>query len=68
VLCTLVYVPLACLMNLLINNLILFYFADRISTGIAVADIDFSLIDSVRAKIPIAKVTLSCSILGYETD
>uniref|UniRef100_A0A6N2NL28 CN hydrolase domain-containing protein n=1 Tax=Salix viminalis TaxID=40686 RepID=A0A6N2NL28_SALVM len=28
---------------------------DRISTGIAVADIDFSLIDSVRAKIPIAK-------------
>ncbi|KAJ6892322.1 hypothetical protein NC651_025500 [Populus alba x Populus x berolinensis] len=30
---------------------------DRISTGIAVADIDFSLIDSVRAKIPIAKVT-----------
>ncbi|KAL3581478.1 hypothetical protein D5086_015810 [Populus alba] len=28
---------------------------DRISTGITVADIDFSLIDSVRAKIPIAK-------------
>ncbi|KAH9767973.1 Deaminated glutathione amidase /cytosolic [Citrus sinensis] len=28
---------------------------DRLSTGIAVADIDFSLIDSVRAKMPIAK-------------
>jgi hypothetical protein len=55
-------------MNLLIANLFCFFFADRISTGITVADIDFSLIDSVRAKIPIAKVTLSCSILGYETD
>ncbi|KDP46130.1 hypothetical protein JCGZ_06641 [Jatropha curcas] len=29
---------------------------DRLSTGITVADIDFSLIDSVRAKIPIAQV------------
>ncbi|ESR49405.1 Deaminated glutathione amidase /cytosolic [Citrus sinensis] len=28
---------------------------DRLSTGIAIADIDFSLIDSVRAKMPIAK-------------
>ncbi|EOY18446.1 Nitrilase/cyanide hydratase and apolipoprotein N-acyltransferase family protein isoform 5 [Theobroma cacao] len=28
---------------------------DRVSTGITVADIDFSLIDSVRAKMPIAK-------------
>uniref|UniRef100_A0A5B6ZI67 Putative nitrilase-like protein 2 n=1 Tax=Davidia involucrata TaxID=16924 RepID=A0A5B6ZI67_DAVIN len=28
---------------------------DRLSTGIAVADIDFSLIDSVRAKMPISK-------------
>jgi len=56
VLCTLVYRPLACLMNLLIANLFCFFFADRISTGITVADIDFSLIDSVRAKIPIAKV------------
>lgn len=28
---------------------------DRVSTGIAVADIDFSLIESVRAKMPIAK-------------
>ncbi|KAA8534305.1 hypothetical protein F0562_031868 [Nyssa sinensis] len=28
---------------------------DRLSTGIAVADIDFSLIDSVRVKMPIAK-------------
>ncbi|KAJ4719770.1 Nitrilase-like protein [Melia azedarach] len=28
---------------------------DRLSTGIAVADIDFSLIDSVRSKMPIAK-------------
>ncbi|GAA0161799.1 hypothetical protein Leryth_008653 [Lithospermum erythrorhizon] len=27
---------------------------DRLSTGIAVADIDFSLIDSVRAKMPIS--------------
>ncbi|KAL7184687.1 hypothetical protein ACSBR2_026767 [Camellia fascicularis] len=29
--------------------------SDRLSTGITVADIDFSLIDSVRAKMPIAK-------------
>lgn len=28
---------------------------DRLSTGIAIADIDFSLIDSVREKMPIAK-------------
>ncbi|XP_044462727.1 deaminated glutathione amidase, chloroplastic/cytosolic [Mangifera indica] len=28
---------------------------DRLSTGIAIADIDFSLIDSVRSKMPIAK-------------
>ncbi|XVF83375.1 hypothetical protein PTKIN_Ptkin16aG0480500 [Pterospermum kingtungense] len=28
---------------------------DRVSTGITVADIDFSFIDSVRAKMPIAK-------------
>ncbi|GKV28557.1 hypothetical protein SLEP1_g37590 [Rubroshorea leprosula] len=28
---------------------------DRVSTGITVADIDFSLIDSVRTKMPIAK-------------
>ncbi|RVW20506.1 Nitrilase-like protein 2 [Vitis vinifera] len=28
---------------------------DRLSTGIAVADIDFSLIDSVRAKMPISQ-------------
>ncbi|KAL4289630.1 hypothetical protein GQ457_14G022970 [Hibiscus cannabinus] len=28
---------------------------DRLSTGITVADIDFSLIDSVRGKMPIAK-------------
>uniref|UniRef100_A0A2P2K6H4 Nitrilase-like protein 2 isoform X2 n=1 Tax=Rhizophora mucronata TaxID=61149 RepID=A0A2P2K6H4_RHIMU len=31
---------------------------DRLSTGITVADIDFSLIDSVRKKIPIDKVKL----------
>ncbi|XP_027153656.1 nitrilase-like protein 2 isoform X4 [Coffea eugenioides] len=29
---------------------------DRLSTGIAVADIDFSFIDSVRAKMPICQV------------
>ncbi|KAK9283444.1 hypothetical protein L1049_011686 [Liquidambar formosana] len=29
---------------------------DRLATGIAVADIDFSMIDSVRAKMPISKV------------
>ncbi|KAJ0102134.1 hypothetical protein Patl1_06210 [Pistacia atlantica] len=29
---------------------------DRLSTGIAIADIDFSLIDSVRSKMPIAKI------------
>ncbi|KAB1218013.1 Nitrilase-like protein 2 [Morella rubra] len=40
--------------------------SDRVSTGIAVADIDFSLIESVRAKMPIAKVT--SSNLSQETD
>lgn len=30
--------------------------ADRVSTGIVIADIDFSLIDSVRTKMPIDKV------------
>ncbi|KAK6790319.1 hypothetical protein RDI58_014119 [Solanum bulbocastanum] len=29
--------------------------SDRLSTGITVADIDFSLIDSVRAKMPVSK-------------
>lgn len=29
---------------------------DRVSTGIVVVDIDFSLIDSVRTKMPIDKV------------
>lgn len=42
-----------------INVHICCYFcvSDRLSTGIAVADIDLSLIDSVRAKMPIAKVS-----------
>lgn len=30
--------------------------SDRVSTGIAIADIDLSLVDSVRARMPIAKV------------
>ncbi|KAJ6322867.1 hypothetical protein OIU77_012665 [Salix suchowensis] len=38
---------------------------DRISTGITVADIDFSLIDSVRAKIPIAKVSVRGVLCEY---
>lgn len=33
-----------------------FSVSDRLSMGITVADIDFSLIDSVRAKMPISKV------------
>jgi len=33
-------------------------FSDRLSTGIVVADIDLSLVDSVREKMPIAKVGL----------
>ena len=35
-----------------------YYFgvSDRLSTGIAVADIDFSLIDSARTKMPISQV------------
>uniref|UniRef100_A0A165WDC8 CN hydrolase domain-containing protein n=1 Tax=Daucus carota subsp. sativus TaxID=79200 RepID=A0A165WDC8_DAUCS len=32
---------------------------DRVSTGLAVADIDFSLLDSVREKMPISKVVYS---------
>jgi len=35
--------------------------ADRVSTGIVVADIDFSLIDSVRTKMPIDKVKIQTS-------
>lgn len=33
-------------------------FSDRLSTGIVVADIDLSFVDSVREKMPIAKVSL----------
>lgn len=33
-------------------------FSDRLSTGIVVADIDLSLVDSVREKMPIDKVGL----------
>ena len=42
-----------------------YYFSvsDRLSTGIAVADIDLSLIDSVREKMPIAKVNFVMSYL-----
>lgn len=31
--------------------------ADRLSTGITVADIDFSLLDSVRTRMPISNVS-----------
>ncbi|KAH9703352.1 Deaminated glutathione amidase /cytosolic [Citrus sinensis] len=41
---------------------------DRLSTGIAVADIDFSLIDSVRAKMPIAKIETTCAPSAETTD
>lgn len=34
----------------------IFAVTDRLSTGIALADIDFSFIDSVRTKMPIDKV------------
>lgn len=34
--------------------------SDRWSTGITVADIDFSLIDSVRTKMPVSKVRKVC--------
>jgi hypothetical protein len=43
--------------NINIHSWFCFSVSDRLSTGIAVADIDFSLLDSVRAKIPIAKVS-----------
>jgi hypothetical protein len=43
--------------NINIHSWFGFSVSDRLSTGIAVADIDFSLIDSVRAKMPIAKVS-----------
>ena len=33
-----------------------FSVSDRLSTGIAIADIDLSSVDSVREKMPIAKV------------
>lgn len=49
-----------CLGNMskpLLNNCI-FVFSDRSSTGITVADIDFSLIDSIRAKMPISAVNI----------
>lgn len=35
----------------------LFAISDRLSTGIAVADIDFAAIDAVRAKMPISQVS-----------
>lgn len=35
----------------------LFAVSDRLSTGIAVADIDFAAIDAVRAKMPISQVS-----------
>lgn len=38
--------------------LLFFSVSDRLSTGIAVADIDLSLVDSVREKMPIDKVTV----------
>lgn len=40
-------------------TLIWFHVTDRLSTGIAVADIDLSRIDSVRARMPISEVTYS---------
>lgn len=38
------------------NDWFCFSVPDRLSTGIVVADIDLSLVDSVREKMPIAKV------------
>lgn len=38
-----------------------FSVSDRLSTGIVVADIDLSLVDSVREKMPIAKVIV-CNV------
>ena len=39
---------------------LIFAVTDRLSTGIAVADIDFSFIESIRTKMPIEKV-----FIGY---
>jgi hypothetical protein len=36
--------------------LVCFCVSDRLATGIVVADIDLSLVDSVREKMPVAKV------------
>ena len=33
------------------------FISDRLATGIAVADIDFDLIESVRSRLPIAQVS-----------
>ena len=48
-------IPSFCHSSLL---LILLSVSDRLSTGIVVADIDLSLVDSVREKMPIAKVII----------
>jgi hypothetical protein len=37
-----------------------FFMPDRLCTGLAVAEIDLSKIDSVRTKMPISKVTANC--------
>lgn len=42
--------------------------SDRLSTGIAVADIDLSFIDSVRAKMPISQVTASCFLSSINNN
>lgn len=47
------------------NFNISFSVLDRMSTGIAIADIDLSLIDSVREKMPIAKV---CSLSSLKNE
>jgi hypothetical protein len=47
--------------------LILLSVSDRLSTGIVVADIDLSLVDSVREKMPIAKVII-CNVYIHPTN
>lgn len=46
---------------------ILLSVSDRLSTGIVVADIDLSLVDSVREKMPIAKVII-CNVYIHPTN
>ena len=61
------YIIKFCLVYWFFHGWFYFSVSDRLSTGVAVADIDLSLVDSVREKMPIAKVSaVIISIYDYD--